>query len=204
MIADIGAGFGIFLEELKGIWPLARLVAIEPSPEQADICRNKGLEVQCCSLEELKGFEGQFDLVTAFELLEHIFDSDDFLRRVRSILKPGGHFLITTLSAQGFDIQLLWGNSKSLNPPHHLNFFNPRSISMLLERNGFETVQVSTPGRLDWDIVEGMIRNEKVNAGRFWNMLAGMGSEECKRELQDWISRYNLSSHMMILARKVS
>ena len=110
--------------------------------------------------------------------------------------------MITTLSGQGFDIQLLWEKSKSLNPPHHLNFFNPESISLLLERSGFKIMEISTPGRLDWDIVEGMVVNEKIDAGRFWNFLADRGSHECKRELQDWISKYKLSSHMMILARK--
>ncbi len=204
LIADIGAGFGIFLEELKKIWPSSRFVAIEPSLEQADICRNKGLEVCCFALEELKGFEDQFGLMTAFELLEHIFDLADFLQCVRSALKKGGYFLMTTLSGQGFDIQLLWEKSKSLNPPHHLNFFNPKAVSLLLERNGFEIIEVSTPGRLDWDIVEGMVVNEGIDAGRFWNFLADKGSQECKKGLQDWISKHNLSSHMMILSKRES
>jgi hypothetical protein len=97
---------------------------------------------------------------------------------------------------------LLWEKSKSIAPPHHLNFFNPTSIKFLLERIGFEIIEISTPGMLDWDIVEGMIRNEGVDIGRFWNLLAEGSSEICKKELQGWISKNNLSSHMRILVKK--
>lgn len=202
LVGDIGAGFGIFLEELAKFWRTAKLVAIEPSPDQAEICSRKGLDVKCCSLEEVKGYEGQFDLLTAFELFERLFDPYTFLNHVLQLLKPGGFFLITTLNIQGFDLQLLWEESKSINPPHHLNFFNPQSISLLLGRCGFEVMDISTPGRLDWDIVEGMIENENMECGRFWNLLAKEGSDKCKREFQEWISRNNLSSHMSILMRK--
>jgi SAM-dependent methyltransferase len=200
-IGDIGAGFGIFLEELKNINSDARYIAIEPSVEQAEICRNKGLEVECCALEEMERFKDEFDLLTAFELIEHLFNPKDFFTRVRALLKQGGYLLITTLNGQGFDIQLLWKNSKSVYPPHHLNFFNPCSISLLLEKRGFEVVNVSTPGKLDWDIVEGGVREEGMDAGRFWNFVAEEGSPDCKRELQNWIAKNNLSSHMRIVAR---
>ncbi len=203
LVGDIGAGFGIFLEELAKFWHAAVLMAIEPSPDQAEICRSKGLDVKCCSLEEVKGYEGQFDLLTAFELFEHLFDPYTFLNHVLQLLKPGGFFLITTLNIQGFDIQLLWEKSKSISPPHHLNFFNPQSISLLLGKCGFEVMDISTPGKLDWDIVEGMIRDEGVDIGRFWNLLAEGSSEICKKELQGWISKNNLSSHMRVIARKL-
>ena len=200
-IVDVGSGFGIFLEELSSLWPTTRFMAVEPSPRQAEICRGKGLDVQCCTIEELEGFDGQVDLLTAFELIEHLFSPEDFLRRVRELLKPTGHLLMTTLNGQGFDIQLLWERSKSINPPHHLNFFNPQSVVLLLKHCGFEIVEVSTPGELDWDIVEGMIKNEKFYSGRFWDFFSRYGTLESKQELQDWISRNNLSSHMRIIAK---
>lgn len=202
VVGDIGAGFGLFLEELANIWPKAKLVAIEPSEEQATLCRNKGLEVQCAALEEVKGLKERFDLMTAFELFEHLFDPCRFLTSVHRLLKPGGYFLLTTLNGQGFDIQVLWEKSKSLSPPQHLNFFNPYSISLLLERCGFTVIDVSTPGELDWDIVEGMIKNEKLGLERFWKFLAYNGSEKSKEEFQQWIKANNLSSHMRVIAKK--
>ena len=64
VIGDIGAGFGLFLEELAKLWPSARLVAIEPSLEMVNICKDKGLEVIPYALEDVQGWDGQFDLLT--------------------------------------------------------------------------------------------------------------------------------------------
>lgn len=201
IIGDIGAGFGIFLEELREILPDNRYIAIEPSPDMAQICMSKNLEVKHMCLEEMDKTE-RFDLLTAFELFEHLFDPASFLKKVYEHLRPGGYLYITTLNGRGFDIQLLWERSKSLTPPHHLDFFNPSSAGILLEKTGFEVLEISTPGRLDWDIVEGMIKKENVNLGRFWNSFAKEGDQISKDRLQEWISENRLSSHMRMLAKR--
>lgn len=202
VIGDIGAGFGLFLEELAKLWPSARLVAIEPSLEMVDICQGKGLETIPCALEDVQGWDGQFDLLTSFELFEHLYDPGDFVRKVWRLLRPKGHLYFTTLNGEGFDIQILWEKSKSVSPPHHLNLLNPRSIRTLLESNHFSLERVDTPGKLDWDIVEGMYREEQIDPGRFWRLVAEQAKPATKRSLQDWISSSGLSSHMRILAKK--
>lgn len=202
VVGDIGAGFGLFLEELSKIRPSAKMVAIEPSKEMSEICKLKGFEVLPCALENVNGWDEKFDLLTSFELFEHLYDPAMFLRKARELLRAGGRLLLTTLSGGGFDIQVLWDKSKSVSPPHHLNFFNPRSIKILLEKCGFVVEEISTPGKLDWDIVEGMIRNDGIDAGRFWNLLSKEGTETTKEEFQEWISRNNFSSHMRVLAKK--
>ncbi|MBF0523108.1 MAG: class I SAM-dependent methyltransferase [Candidatus Omnitrophica bacterium] len=204
VIGDVGAGFGIFLEELRGVWPKSRFVAIEPSQEQAQICRAKGLAVECCFMEDLEGYKEEFDFLTAFELFEHLLDPSEFITSIRNILKPGGYLYLTTLNGEGFDIQVLWEKAKSVSPPHHLNFFNPGSLKQFLEKNGFEIVLLETPGQLDWDIVEGMVVKENIEAGRFWDLLAKKASGAVKKEFQDWLSRSLLSSHMKVIARKIS
>jgi len=201
-VGDIGAGLGLFLEELRKRWPDYRMVAIEPSPEMAAICRSKGLDVAEATIEELQGHEGQFDLVTAFELLEHLYEPRVLLDQAFRLLRPGGYFLATTLNGNGFDIQVLWEQSKSVFPPHHLNFLNPRSLAGLCESVGFLVEEVSTPGELDWDIVEGAIMKDGMDAGRFWSVLARGVTESRKREFQSWLSQCGLSSHMRVLARR--
>lgn len=202
VIGDIGAGFGIFLEELRDIASGNKYIAVEPSLEMADICKKNGLEVECACMEDITGLDGSFDVLSIFELAEHLHDPFSFFKKAHSLLKPGGRLFATTLNGMGFDILLLWEKSKSISPPHHLNFFNPHSLRYLMERIGFEAEEVSTPGKLDWDIVEGMIKDEGVKAGRLWEMVARSGTDVCKEGLQDWIASNDLSSHMRIIARK--
>jgi SAM-dependent methyltransferase len=201
-LADIGAGFGLFLDEMKALWPEADIVAIEPSVEMAKICRDKGLTVLESTLEEADS-SAKFDLLTAFELFEHLHDPATFIERVHAHLNPGGYVFLTTLNGLGFDIQLFWERAKSVYPPHHLNFFNPSSMRTLLERKGFEVVEAATPGQLDWDIVEGAYKQEGTDPGRFFKTVSRHGSDEAKRELQQWIRANGFSSHMRVIARRV-
>ena len=201
LVGDIGAGFGLFLEELRKVWPEGRFVAIEPSPEMATICRNKGLVVEEAAIEDLSQYENSFSLLTSFELLEHLHTPLTMITKAYALLRPGGCFYATTLSGEGFDIQLLWEKSRSVFPPHHLNFLNPDSLSQLCRRAGFVIERAETPGLLDWQIVEGALDRGEANVGRIWDQVRRKGPE-CKRELQEWITRNGLSSHMRVLARK--
>lgn len=201
-IGDIGAGFGIFSEELKKIWMDANIVAIEPSVDMAMICRNKGLTVLESTMENVDPLCHQFDLLTAFELFEHLHDPVVFAEKACKLLKPGGYLYLTTLNGLGFDIQLFWERSKSVTPPHHLNFFNPHSMRILLEKMGFTLIEASTPGQLDWDIVEGGFLQEAIAPSRFFRTVSKYGSEQAKKDLQSWIGGNNFSSHMRVLAQK--
>ncbi|MFZ5447604.1 MAG: class I SAM-dependent methyltransferase [Thermodesulfobacteriota bacterium] len=201
-VGDIGAGFGLFLEELRSFWPQAAMVAIEPSAQMANICRSKGFEVIQTTIEELPGQEGGFGLVSAFELLEHLHEPRLLLEKACQLLRPGGYFLATTLNGEGFDIQVLWEKSKSVFPPHHLNFFNPRSLAGLCAAAGLTVEEITTPGQLDWNIVENALNLDGVGTDRFWQVVARTGSETCKQELQSWLSRHGFSSHMRIIARR--
>jgi len=200
-IGDIGAGFGLLLEEYKKIRPQDRVIAIEPSIEMVEICQNKGIEVIPKTIETVEQQE-LFDVLVAFELFEHLFNPEFFLTKVFENLKSGGYFILTTLNGLGFDIQLLWKKSKSVSPPHHLNFFNPESTTILAESIGFKVIEKATPGKLDWDIIEGGLKHENINPGRFWETVSKHGSPTAKEELQNWIQKHNFSSHMRIILQK--
>jgi len=203
-IGDIGAGFGIFLKELEKLWPTTKLVAIDPSMEMAEICRQKNLETIQTSLEEMpQKWNNQFDLLCMFELLEHLHNPRYFLKEVRKRLKKGGCLLITAPNGQGFDIQILWEKSKNIFPPHHLNLFNPHSLKILLEANGFRIIESATPGQIDLDIVEGMYRQDGAEISRLWKLILDKATIRQKTHLQKWISASGFSSHMRIVAQKI-
>lgn len=201
-IADIGSGFGLFLEELQKIKPNFLLTAIEPSTEMAELCKSKKLNVIPLALEDVDASKYIFDVLTAFELFEHLHSPGFFLEKVFHLLKPGGYFVFTTLNGLGFDIQVLWEKAKCVSPPHHLNFFNPWSVQLLLKKKGFEIVSVETPGEIDWDIVDSALIHENTNPGRFWKTVSKYADLKAHEELQKWISENLLSSHMRVIVRK--
>lgn len=202
VLADIGAGFALFLEEIRKILPNAELIAIEPSVEMAKICRGKGFLTINKTVEGLKGMQGKFDCLTAFELLEHLYDPQILFKKAYGLLRKGGILFLTTLNCEGFDIQLLWENSDNIYPPQHINFFNPGSLRHALERNGFFVEELATPGNLDWDIVENRIKDRFLGLDSFWVNFSKRASKKTKDEFQQFLSRNLLSSHMMALARK--
>ena len=123
----------------------------------------------------------------------------DTLVKTRRALRPGASLFFTTLSGFGLDIQVLGEKSKSVAPPHHLNFFNPGSIATLLRRCGFERVTVSTPGKIDWSIVENSI-GEGCDPGPFWRTFARHADPGAKAALQTWLREHGWSSHMQVVA----
>ena len=111
----------------------------------------------------------------------------------------GDMFIFTTLSGMGLDIQLLGENAKALSPPHHLNFLNPKSISLLLNDCKFKVLEASTPGKLDIDILE---RNKEFINDKFWLNFLDYSNNEEKDLMQNFLASSGLSSHMMITCIK--
>jgi hypothetical protein len=198
-IIDIGGGFGLFAEEIKSISE-SQPIIIEPGPDLAKACRERSLCVIEKFLEEVQNDDlpvGPKAFVS-FELFEHLHDPTYFLKHLSGLMSSGDLFIFTTLSGLGVDIQTLWDNSKSVSPPYHLNFFNPHAVRILLERLDFIVLEVSTPGKLDIDI---MINNCSLIKDRFWKNLIKSATEEEKIDWQDFISAKGMSSHMMTVCK---
>ena len=115
-------------------------------------------------------------------------------------MSAGDLFIFTTLSGSCVDIQALWEDSKTLTPPHHLNYLNPRSVALFLARLGFKTLAVTTPGRLDIDI---MANNPRAIKDRFWQRFVSTATDAEKVAWQELIAATGWSSHMMVIAKKV-
>jgi 2-polyprenyl-6-hydroxyphenyl methylase/3-demethylubiquinone-9 3-methyltransferase len=97
---DVGCGAGLLAE------PLARLGAtvtgLDAAPALIAVAREhaagQGLEIDYRA-GELEGLEGQFDLVTCMEVIEHVADSAAFVRALARHLTPGGLLIMSTPNA---------------------------------------------------------------------------------------------------------
>jgi len=197
-IIDVGAGYGIFLDEWKKSAPETQLIAIEPLPDLSEICQSKGIHVIPSIAEKAGNLEMKGNLVVCFEVIEHVHDPLLFVKVIRQMVAPGGLAVITGLGVDGFDIQVLWENSKSIFPPHHINFMSADGFSRLFKRAGFSDVEVMTPGKLDMDIV---LNNQEfiTKDNRFVKTLLSRG-EDAMNDFQKLLAKHQLSSHCWILA----
>lgn len=199
-IIDIGGGYAIFDEEIRKIMDV-NIVVIEPSVHLADICRKKEFNTIEKFLEDI--VEGDLpkkkNCFVSFELFEHLHDPSKFMNTVYREMHKGDLFIFTTLSGMGVDIQVLGKHSKSLAPPHHLNFMNPKAITKFLMNIGFEVLEVVTPGKLDVDI---LYSNKHHIADHSWSNLLEYLDDSDKIDLQKAIVKLGLSSHMMITCTK--
>jgi 2-polyprenyl-3-methyl-5-hydroxy-6-metoxy-1,4-benzoquinol methylase len=148
-LLDVGAGFGTFCEEARAAFD--RVIALEPGPHLAARCRERGLEVVEARIEDAP-LDGTLDVVTAFEVIEHLFSPRDFVARCAALLRPGGLLVLTCPNVDGFDVAVL-GEASATVDAEHLNYFTPAALSALVERSGLAIVETSTPGRLDAELV---------------------------------------------------
>ncbi len=111
---------------------------------------------------------------------------------------------MTTLTVTGFDIQVLWEHSKSVNPPQHINLLSVNGIEHLVARSGFQVIDVSTPGQLDLDIVRNITNeNPDIELPRFVRHLVHESTPETQQAFQKLLQEQNLSSHIRVVARSL-
>ncbi len=202
VFVDIGSGYAIFLEEIRRLKYFGQIVGIEPEPNLARIGRDRGFDIIQKKLEDIKDGEIGADFATAFEVLEHVFNPQEFLNAARRILRPGGILMFTTLTVSGFDIQVLWENSKSIYPPHHINLLSTRGMRDLVARSGLQLVDLSTPGELDVDIVRNIQReNPEIQLPRFIASIIDAPAD-VRTQFQNFLKENELSSHIRVMVTR--
>ena len=201
-LIDVGAGYGILLDEWRKRFPKTHCVAVEPSASLAQECRSKGFDVVEDIVENVKGHNDTADLVTCFEVLEHVYDPLQFIRDLAALTRPGGSVFVSTLGIDGFDLQILWEKSSQISFPHHINFLSVEGFCQLFKRAGLFDISVTTPGQLDVDIVRNAMNRDTslLQGERFLRKL--LANEANASAFQRFLSERRLSSHVWVIARK--
>jgi 2-polyprenyl-3-methyl-5-hydroxy-6-metoxy-1,4-benzoquinol methylase len=203
-LAEVGPGFGTFAELAKESGRFNQVVTIEPTPELATACRTRGLLVIEKRIEDVSESDlDPADVLCAFEVIEHLFCPAEFVSHAARLLKPGGIIVVSCPNGLGFDIVTLGADSLAVDN-EHLNLFNPRSLSALLSKSGFDVLDVTTPGRLDAEFVrEAALKGSaQLDAQPFLRRVLIDEWERLGWPFQQFLASNGLSSHMWLAARR--
>lgn len=144
------------------------------------------------------------DVVTLFEVADHASDVARLMQVVNGMLATGGLCFITTILGSGFDVRELGSQASNIFPPDRLNVLSVKGWKAMVERHGFECLEVSTPGVLDLDIVAlELKRNSDIVASGFIKQLVKDSDEETKRSFSEFLQKNLLSSYGRMVIRKV-
>jgi 2-polyprenyl-3-methyl-5-hydroxy-6-metoxy-1,4-benzoquinol methylase len=139
---DIGAGDGAFVEELLALG-FTNVVGVEPSeaPIQAAKPAIRGyLKCGIFAAEEFAA--GSFDLITCFQVIEHVWDPVKITSDALSLLKPGGLFFIVAHDRRAFSARVM-GTKSPIFDIEHLQLFDKPTGAALLRNAGFGSIKVS-------------------------------------------------------------
>lgn len=143
-ILDVGAGIGYFLEVAKKRgW---EVYGTEFTDDAIEICSEKGIKMQKGDLSEGMFAKESFDIITSFEVIEHLSYPSEHVQILKSFLRQGGVFYITTPNFNSLLRRHLGQNWNVIAYPEHLSYFSRKSIKYLLKQNGFRNKFVKTQG----------------------------------------------------------
>lgn len=136
-LLDIGSASGIFLNlaqkegyDIQGIEPSEYLVKDAKDQYQLDIFQG--------TVEEYHS-EKKYSVVTLLDIIEHLVDPDDFMNHVDRLIAEKGILVLVTPDVDSLMAKLLgkrWWHYRIA----HINFFNKKAITHLLEKHGYRIV----------------------------------------------------------------
>lgn len=144
---DVGCGFGFFSREalLNGYAVTAlELAEIEGSVAQELL----GMNPIRSSFEDFSLSEHEFNVVLMSQILEHAHDVNLWISKARNLLADDGILAIALPNFGSIFRLILQENEPYICPPAHLNFFNPFSLSRLLEKHGFKVEEIQWVSRI--------------------------------------------------------
>ncbi len=143
-LLDVGAYIGVFVEvAAEAGWDAW---GVEPSAWGVKVAEERGLNMVRGTLEEADLPDESFDILTMWDVIEHLTDPAGGLAEAFRILKPGGW-----IAAHTMDIDSLFSRLMGARWPWlmemHIHYFSRRTLGEMLEKAGFEVASIKPEGR---------------------------------------------------------
>ncbi len=140
-LLDVGCGTGAFLSVARSEYDC---VGQDVSAEAAATVRERlGVPTHTGDLRTLDLPTGGFDVITAFDVVEHVPDPAEWLTALGRLLAPEGITLLTTGDTDSLACRLTGRWWHLMTPPEHLTFFSRAGLTQLTARAGLTVEHVA-------------------------------------------------------------
>ena len=191
-VLDIGCGAGYFLDVLKD--NSIEYKGLEVASHFVEYCRSyHNLNVDSTSLEEES--DEYYDLITMFDVLEHLADPVNTFSVINKKLKPGGYCVAYTPNIFSIGYELMGAKQNTLLPFEHLCFFNSKSLDFLVKKTGFKVETLEVYGL---DIMDYLLMKEYEDGINYTDNLKDLMSI-----LQAVIDKDEIGNHFRITFKKI-
>lgn len=144
---DVGCSYGIYLKAAREAG--YAVSGVEIAPHAAKYAKKElKLDVFNGTLDQAKFKKNTFDIVTLYDVLEHVPNIHKFLKEIYRVMKPGGILVIQSPNSQSFAFRILGTKWNWLLVPNHLWHFSYPVLNKILLANGFVSEYHTT-----WDDV---------------------------------------------------
>jgi SAM-dependent methyltransferase len=141
-VLDVGCSTGMFLSQvLEGSY---KKYGIEINKGAADRARQAGVSIVSEDIEDLDlaRDSGLFDVITAFDVVEHVSDPLGFLGLLASAVKPGGRIIVGTGNSDAWNWKLMGARYWYCTNPEHISFINPGWCQDAASRTGLKLTRI--------------------------------------------------------------
>ena len=188
-LLDVGCSTGFFVEAAKNNGWEAK--GIDLNPSAIEFGKKRGLNLDKVNLFDLEK-SAKFDIITLFDVLEHLVDPAAIINKVSEFLNNKGLISIYVPNYDSASRVLMEENAHFIWPSHHLTYFNIQSISDFLTKRGFKILEIKTEGL---DIFDFMWWENNINSRNidFLNEIAN--------DLQFFINAGGYGKNLRVIAQ---
>lgn len=215
-LLDVGCASGAFLHSVKS--HVLECVGIEFNLDNARFVEEVlEIKVYTKRIEDVDLPQEYFDIVTAFQVLEHVDDPMLFLKGIHKLLKPGGTICIEVPNIQDVLLSVYEIEQYAdfwFREPHVFNY-SPKTLTMMLEKTGFagetKTIQsYNFINHMNW-VLKGtpqksmdigmskpvLVQSNSVIADELNNWV-----EKIDREYKDILNKHELGESILFIGKK--
>lgn len=164
-VLEVGCAYGYFLNLVKD--KVKSHKGFDVAKEGIEFAK-KELAVNASTDNFLKiDTKKKVDLVCMWDVIEHVGRPDAFIKKANEALKIGGALALTTGDIGTPVPKMRKGKWRMIHPPTHIYYFNKKSMTALLEKNGFEVARYgySSVHRNTGSVLNQLIVNKKASGG---------------------------------------